>query len=239
MIIHPRTEWQDPAMPVVGPAMRLGEVTMLPAHYTAAAVVPDATAPYLRSIQRDYTRNRGYSIGYNFAVDHDGQAWECRGFDIRCAANKGVNETTIAVLCLVDGSRPMNAAMVATFTALGAEAQWRCGRDLLVVGHRDIGVTACPGDGIYRQVVGGQLEPADIVPPVPKPPPGPAPDPDLEEEYDMAFIIRNTETGQPAIVYGDGKVTGLAGQDLAQYEARFGPALPTDPVVFADFAGKD
>ena len=172
MIIHPRTEWQDPAMPVVkGPAMRLSEMTMLPAHYTAmAAVVPDATAPYLRSIQRDYTRNRGYSIGYNFAVDHDGQAWECRGFDIRCAANRGVNETTIAVLCLVDGSRPMNAAMVATFTALGAEAQWRCGRDLLVVGHRDIGVTACPGDGIYRQVVGGQLEPDDVVPPVPKPP---------------------------------------------------------------------
>jgi hypothetical protein len=220
-------------MPVVGPDMVLSSVTMVPAHYTAASSVPSDTASYLRAIQRDYTLNRGYSIGYNFAVDKTGQAWECRGFDIKCAANKGANDTTIAVLCLVDGAEAMNDAMCATFCALGAEAEQRCADSLLVVGHRDIGATACPGDGIYAQVGAGLLEPST------EPEPEPTPPPDPEEDIDMAFIMQNTKTGEIALVYGDGKVTGLAGGDLGGYIARFGDPVPTDPVVFADFAGKD
>jgi hypothetical protein len=74
------------------------------------------------------------------------------------------------------------------------------------------------------------------LPPVPKPQP-PLPDP--EEDLDVAFIIVNTQTGQPALVYGSGKVTGLAGEDLAGYEAQFGTAIPTDDVVFRDFANKE
>lgn len=66
--------------------------------------------------------------------------------------------------------------------------------------------------------------------------PQPAPDP--EEDEDMAFIILNRTTGQPALVYGDGRVTGLAGEDLAAYVARFGEPIETDGVVFTDFAAK-
>jgi len=69
------------------------------------------------------------------------------------------------------------------------------------------------------------------------PGPEPIPPPD-EQETDMAFIIRNRDTGEIAIVYGDGKLTGLAGGDLHEYEMRFGSALPTDPVVWADFIAK-
>jgi len=73
----------------------------------------------------------------------------------------------------------------------------------------------------------------------PEPIPGPEPEPPYDEqEADMAFIIRNRETGEVAIVYGDGKLTGLAGGDLHEYELRFGSALPTDPVVWADFIAK-
>lgn len=54
----------------------------------------------------------------------------------------------------------------------------------------------------------------------------------------MAFIILNRTTGQPALVYGDGRVTGLAGEDLAAYVARFGEPIETDGVVFTDFAAK-
>ena len=230
--IRPRTDWQSASQPVVGPAMVLGSVNLLPAHYTAAATVPSDTPPYLRAIQNDYTVNRGYSIGYNFAVDQAGVAWQLRGFDIKCAANKGMNDVTIAVLCLVDGADAMNPAMVQTVRELGAEAVARTRPDLLVVGHRDIGSTACPGDGIYHQVVSGQLEPAvtpDPIPPTPTPP---------EDDDVTAFIIINTETGQPALCYGDGRLTGLAGPDLAAYEARFGKAIPTDPTVFQDMADK-
>jgi hypothetical protein len=229
--IRPRTDWQDPAQPVVGPAMVLATVDLVPAHYTAASSIPDDVPAYLRSIQNDYTVNRGYSIGYNFAIDQTGQAWECRGFDIKCAANKGMNEVTIAVLCLVDGADAMSPVMVDTFQGIAAEAERVAGTALLVVGHRDIGSTACPGDGIYHQVVTGQLDPADTPTPTPTPPP--------TEDDDMAFIIINRDTGQPALVYGDGKVTGLDGGSYNEFAARFGPAITVDGVTFDDFAGKD
>lgn len=232
MNIRPRTDWQDPKMPVVGPAMRLREVAMVPAHYTAASTIPSDTAAYLRSIQRDYTVNRGYSIGYNFAIDQAGVGWECRGFDIKCAANKGVNDVTIAILCLVDGAEAMNPAMVDTFNALAAEAQRLTSQELVVVGHRDIGATACPGDGIYRQVATGQLDATIELPPIPIPPPQP------EEDDDMAFIITNIETGENALVYGDGKVTGIAPMDVGPFVAKFGAGLPVQPEVFADYANK-
>jgi hypothetical protein len=158
-------------MPVKGPQMTLRTTTMIPAHYTAASKIPSDTASYLRSIQRDYTLNRGYSIGYNFAIDKQGVAWECRGWDIRCAANKGVNETTIAILCLVDGANAMNDAMVRTFKELAGEAQRRTVQELVVVGHRDIGSTSCPGDGIYAQVKTGKLDPGEAPKPQPPTPP--------------------------------------------------------------------
>lgn len=74
-------------------------------------------------------------------------------------------------------------------------------------------------------------------PPNPTPEPTPTP-PDNDEDTDMAFIIHNTGDGQIALVYGDGRVTGLAGQDLGGYIARFGEPVDTDPVVFADFTSK-
>ncbi len=212
--------------------MSLRSVTMLPAHYTAAASVPSDTAAYLRSIQNDYTVNRGYSIGYNFALDRTGQAWECRGFDIKCAANKGMNDVTIAILCLVNGAAAMSPVMVDTYRQLGAEAQRRVGAALLVVGHRDIGATACPGDGIYGQVVAGVLDPA------PDPPPQPEPTPD-PEDFDMdSFLIRHTDTGWHALVYGDGKVTGIDNGNPQPWIDRFGAPLPTPAPIWTDFTDK-
>jgi hypothetical protein len=165
--IIPHTEWEDPRYPVTGPPPIKYRVTLIPAHYTADAVVPTDTKKYLRAIQRSYVTNRHYSIGYNFAIDKTGQVWECRGFKIKCAANVKHNDETMAILCLVDGSQPMNAKMVAAFKELGAHISDHFGRLLTVVGHRDIGQTACPGDGIYHQVQTGQLSPSDAPAPVP------------------------------------------------------------------------
>lgn len=69
--------------------------------------------------------------------------------------------------------------------------------------------------------------------------PEPTPPPQEDDMATFPFIMRNRATGQPALVYGDGKVVGLAGEDLAAYEARFGPAIETNDVVFNDLAGKD
>ena len=182
--IVPHSEWEDPRIPVTGPAPIKYKVKLVPAHYTAAVVIPDgdhspvnatkeAVASYLRAIQRDYKLNRGYSIGYNFAIDQSGRAWECRGLSIKCAANVKRNDETMAILCLVDNNQPMNAKMVATFKALVSHIEAHFGRKMTVVGHRDIGSTACPGDGIYAQVKAGSLTPGGA--PTPTPPTDPSP----------------------------------------------------------------
>ena len=187
MNIRPREDWQDPNQPIVGPAIRLSKIEIVPAHYTAAKTIPKDTAAFLRSIQHSYATNRGYSIGYNFAIDQTGLGWEARGFDFRCAANLNMNEVTIAILCLVDGADAMNQAMIDTFQMIAGEAERIVGRDLLVVGHRDIGKTTCPGDGIYRQVQAGILEP-DSTPDPPTEPDLPTYPIDPQKDNDMIAL---------------------------------------------------
>ena len=54
----------------------------------------------------------------------------------------------------------------------------------------------------------------------------------------MAFIISNAATGQPALVYGDGKVTGIHGRSLDEFAARYGQPIMMDDQTFNDFASK-
>ena len=169
MILLPRRSWQLTTQPVVGPASVLRSVVRIAIHYTAAATIPDDVPAYLRAIQNDYTRNRGYSIGYNFAVDRLGRAWECRGLDIKCAANKGVNDTTIAILCLVDGDQPANVAMTTTIRELVTLIRVAAPGARVIVGHQDIGSTSCPGRGLQAQVRARLFEPTHIPDPHPIP----------------------------------------------------------------------
>lgn len=67
----------------------------------------------------------------------------------------------------------------------------------------------------------------------------PTPTPPRPEDFDVdSFIIVNNSTGQPAIVYGDGKVTGLDGETIGQWTARFGDLLPASAGVFDSFTKK-
>ena len=164
---HRREAWQDPALPVTGPNPTMDEWDTFPLHYTAADDLIDGDPgesaddlpAYLRAIQRDYKLNRGYSIGYGFAVDWLGGVWELRGYDIKNAANRNWNHRTGPVLCLVDGADPLTDEAIASVNALYAEGERRCERSLDLAGHRDIGATACPGDGIYNQIQAGLIYP--------------------------------------------------------------------------------
>ena len=176
---HRREVWQDPKMPVKGPSPTMDQWDTFPLHYTAADDLIDGDPgehaedlpAYLRAIQRDYTLNRGYSIGYGFAVDWLGGVWELRGYDIRNAANRGWNHRTGPVLCLVDGDDPLTPEALWSVRALYREANRRTGRHLNDVGHRDIGATACPGGGIYGQIQRGEVTPLTDAELYPKPPP--------------------------------------------------------------------
>jgi len=164
---HPREVWQSPSQPVKGPAFDWSKIDTLPLHYTAADDLIDGDPGesaddlpgYLRAIQNHYLTKRGYSVGYNFAVDWLGGVWEIRGFDYKCAANRGWNERAVAVLCLVDGADPLTAEAVKSVRKILAETNRRAGRSLTVRPHSEIGSTACPGDGIRRQIKANEFTP--------------------------------------------------------------------------------
>lgn len=157
-----RKDWQDPSNPVTGPRFHPNRVTHVALHYTADKKVPSDTGRYLANIQSAYTRSRGYSIGYNAAVDKDGVVWELRGFTYKCAANKEANNYTFAILCLVDGAEPANDKMIEGIKRVIKDVQNHC-KSAILVGHRDIGSTACPGDGLYNQLQNGVFNAPDNV----------------------------------------------------------------------------
>jgi hypothetical protein len=157
---HSRLAWVSPAYPVDGPRFDPSGVDTFVVHYTADNDLPDGDPGedvedipgYLRGIQRYYETQRGYSIGYNYAVDWLGGVWQLRGVDFRCAANRGWNERSIAVLQLVDGQDPMTPAALEATRRLLAWCDGHVGRTLKVRPHSEVGSTHCPGDGIRRQI---------------------------------------------------------------------------------------
>lgn len=185
-VIHPRTSWQDPNLPVWGPTrLQWPNITVEAIHYTAADNLIDGDPgerasdlpAYLRAIQRDYVYNRGYSIGYNWAIDWLGGIWELRGWDFMCAANKDHNTYTYAVLMLVDGADPATAEAMDSARGLIRMAEWYAHRHISPLGHKHLpSATACPGFGLSLQVTGGLFEAAYFPPePLPPVPPNPLP----------------------------------------------------------------
>lgn len=155
----PRSSWQDPKQPVVGPNSLPQRVDKAVIHYTADDSIPKDIPRYLRDMQAAYVRSRGYSLGYNCAVDQAGNVYEIRGFDIRCAANREVNESSFAVLLLVDGDDAASPQAVASVQRVVAAVQAWCGRGVDVVGHGEVGATACPGVGLRKQIADGLFDP--------------------------------------------------------------------------------
>jgi hypothetical protein len=181
---HDRAAWEDPAVPVTGPAMNWARIDTVAVHYTAADDLIDGDPgehaedlpAYLRSIQSSYVRTRGYSIGYGVGVDWLGGSWELRGVDIKCAANKGHNEHTIAILVLVDGNDMATTHAATEIRRLIAWFEVLAGRQLTITGHGQLrdpdAATACPGSGLRAQIALGEFSPR-WTPPAPFPPPIP------------------------------------------------------------------
>jgi hypothetical protein len=140
-------------------AVRWSDVDRVVVHYTADRRAMADTAQYLRNMQKSYVDRRGYSLGYSVAVDQSGVSWEIRGTDHMPAANVGWNDRTWVILAFVDWQDACNPAMVDTIRQLVGWAREQVGRDIPVVGHRDIASTRCPGDGIYNQIKNGTFEP--------------------------------------------------------------------------------
>lgn len=221
---HPRTTWQDPTLPVVGPKMYWPSIIGVAIHYTAAVNLIDgdpgenpALLPaYMRAIQRDYNNRKptGYSIGYNAAVDWRGETWECRGFDIKCAAHAPLNEEYNAILMLVDGASRCTDEAAESVRQIIAEMENRAGRPLAICGHGRLPggkPTACPGAGLLAQVAEGVFSPR-YQPETPRPPDkitDPAPtDPDPSTLEDTMLKYRDKRFANVFLINGGVTTTG-------------------------------
>jgi len=164
MFDRSRSVWEQPGFtiaehttsPPVAPAM----IDAVVVHYPGHDGVGDDTARDLANSQRYYAENRGYSLGYNAVVDRAGVLWQVRGLEYRNAANKGANNTSVSVQLRVNLDEPGSAAAVTRVRRFVSDMERWCGHPLKVLGHRDVGATACPGDAIYNQITTGEFDPS-------------------------------------------------------------------------------
>ena len=116
----------------------------------------DDSANWVRAIQRFHMNSRQWAdIAYSFLIDKNGVIFEGRGWDVAGAHTQGHNSSSIGVAFLGDGTLDVPDAVFRALQDLYEEACARYGSDIPVVGHRDLGATACPGGVLYDWVKGG------------------------------------------------------------------------------------
>lgn len=217
-----REKWQNPSQPVIGPKIDWSQINKIVIHYTAAVNLPDGdpgkgeaqsdVPPYLRRIQNDYTVNRGYSIGYNAAVDVWGAAYQLRGDDIKCAANKGANDYTFAILMLVDGDNHASEWMAARVRRLIGDLQAKYNKVFQIVGHFQVGSTSCPGKGLKQDLVDNRFAP--VVP---------------EDEDVMTAVMVRFKGYLNVWLVGSGPALHLSPELFAHYKSKGVPYLDGVP----------
>ena len=164
MFDHARAEWEQAGYtirehtdsPTVSP--RLLDAIVI--HYPGTTRVAPSTWEQLRNMQRYYVDQRGYSLGYNCAVDQNGELWQIRGLDYQNAANRGHNSTTVSVQIIAPNGEPATAAAAERVRRFVRDMRRWANRQLQVIGHRDLAATSCPGDDIYEQLLSGLFTPS-------------------------------------------------------------------------------
>lgn len=211
-----REQWQTDAEPVTGPPRRSTTTTTV-LHYEGGYRTTDVDdgAAWCRLTQHMYLTQRGYSLGYNFAVisggPQNGWAYEIRGESINNAANNGAdrpafpynaNDYTRAIIVLGVQADAMTPEALATVQALAIGP---------VVGHRDVDGTACPGDPYYAQL---PTINADPTPP---------------KDYSMMFVWTHSDSNKPgAFLVAPGGVVHLDADARDMYLAAGAGRIDSD-----------
>lgn len=241
--VHARETWQDPSYPVFGPIDDSRNNDTVVIHYTAADDLIDGDPgehaenlpAYMRAMQKSYVLNRGYSLGYLFAVDWLGGIWQIRGWEYQSAANLNHNAHTVPILMLVDGADGATAEAAASVRLIVAEAQRRAGVRLAIVGHGQLSgaATACPGAGLLAQIKAGAFYPSvPVTPPVPDVPVQPVEGDELMEAIfypvpDKGVKWHNDGTPHLAI-WPSGCVTRATNAHYTLAGLKSVPVLPLD-----------
>jgi len=156
---------------------QLGEVTGVVVHHSAGAngYPQNAVPGIIRGIYQYHAVTRGWGdIGYNVIVDRFGRAWEGRYGGVANAVigahASGVNGTMFGISVLGDYDKV--AVPDAAFQTVARVTAWKFANHGIstsgtgkgknnapisrVVGHRDVGSTACPGRYFYPRL--GELK---------------------------------------------------------------------------------
>ena len=171
MTFYPRESWQDPDNPITGPKPK-AKRTVGVLHYSGSNSIPKDYPSWLRSMQNDYTKNRGYSLGYGHLVVGSGDQYEIRGDDFNMASNNGdkvngnANDWTLALLLDVTTTSAATKAQIETCKDIFAAA----GIFSRPVPHSFYDYTSCCGMTVTNQINAGEFDQGGTPPtPTPKP----------------------------------------------------------------------
>lgn len=169
--VHSRASWgADESIRRDEP--EYGEVRGAVVHHTAGtnAYTEEEVPQILRGICDFHVNGRGWNdIGYNVLVDKWGQLWEGRagGLDkaVIGAHTRGFNDETFGISAMGDYDRA--AAPQRMVSSIERFLAWKLGKHHIdpaamgtingkwrptVIGHRDGGETACPGQYLYAEL---------------------------------------------------------------------------------------
>jgi len=156
--VIPRAEWTR-GKTKAHLADRMTQITRITVHHDAISPVPSGR--YAESVRRLTTIRRGHlgnhwaDIGYHYAIDSAGRAWQARPLWFQGAHVKEHNPGNIGIVVFgnYEKSRPSNKAL-ATLNTLIAHEMRRFSVPLSRVHtHRELRSTACPGRNLQSQMI--------------------------------------------------------------------------------------
>ncbi|XP_070572363.1 peptidoglycan-recognition protein SC2-like [Ptychodera flava] len=115
-----------------------------------------ACSAEMRGIQNYHMDSLGWNdIGYSFCIGEDGYAYEARGWGVVGAHTSGYNSVSHAISYLgnFDPVLPNEKALNAGQQLIDCGvSQNYIKSNYRLLGHRDVGSTACPGQQLYNEI---------------------------------------------------------------------------------------
>jgi LysM repeat protein len=171
-----RSQWGAKPLTAYKNKIKPGLRSMVIIHHsvTAEGKSQAQVEAILRRIDAQHRANGWGGIGYNLAVDYAGRIYEARGIDILGAHARGSNTKGYGICYIGDGRKGVTPKAVEAIRKLVIQLQARSLKKLKVVGHNNVGSTACPGKHLIAEVKKKTFESPYPLPVVPKPPVAPA-----------------------------------------------------------------
>jgi hypothetical protein len=208
-----------------GSPSRASSVSMGVVHHTATSNSYSDAKAVMRSMYSYHTRSLGWSdLGYNIVVDQQGNVYEGRAGGLESgvigAHARGYNTGSfgVSVIGNFDQVRPPRAALDAVAEVIAWQSSvyginpegWANGRRT-IVGHRDVGNTACPGAYFYPRLPEVR---ADAAARMSSPPADPGPITYTPPKTTITSAPEGTSTSR------DARITWSATGDVSYFECQ-------------------